>query len=56
MIKDALNEINIYKNFQEGNDNIIQLYQILNDNKKDKIYLIMELAQKCRKKRNFLYK
>ena len=46
MIEDALNEINIYKSFPKGNDNIIRLYQILNDNKKDKTYLIMELAQK----------
>jgi [calcium/calmodulin-dependent protein kinase] kinase len=46
MIEDAINEINIYKSFPEPNDNIIRLYQILNDNKKDKTYLIMELAQK----------
>jgi [calcium/calmodulin-dependent protein kinase] kinase len=46
MIEDAINEINIYKSFPEQNDNIIRLYQILNDNKKDKTYLIMELAQK----------
>ena len=46
MIEDAINEINIYKSFPEGNDNVIRLYQILNDNKKDKTYLIMELAQK----------
>ena len=46
MIEDAINEINIYKSFPEVNDNVIRLYQILNDNKKDKTYLIMELAQK----------
>ena len=46
MIEDAINEINIYKSFPEGNDNVIHLYQILNDNNKDKTYLIMELAQK----------
>ena len=46
MIDDALNEINIYKTFNEYNNNVIRLYQILNDNKKDKTYLIMELAQK----------
>ena len=46
MIEDAINEINIYKSFSEANDNVIRLYQILNDNKKDKTYLIMELAQK----------
>ncbi|MBO7125583.1 MAG: hypothetical protein J6V74_07065, partial [Bacteroidales bacterium] len=46
MIEDAINEINIYKSFSEANENIIRLYQILNDNKKDKTYLIMELAQK----------
>ena len=46
MIEDAINEINIYKSFPEANDNVIRLYQILNDNKKDKTYLIMELAQK----------
>ena len=46
MIEDAMNEINIYKSFPEPNDNVIHLYQILNDNKKDKTYLIMELAQK----------
>jgi len=46
MIEDAINEINIYKSFPEGNNNVIRLYQILNDNKKDKTYLIMELAQK----------
>ena len=46
MIEDAINEINIYKSFPEPNDNVIHLYQILNDNKKDKTYLIMELAHK----------
>jgi [calcium/calmodulin-dependent protein kinase] kinase len=46
MIDDALNEINIYKSFQGTNKNVIQLYQILNDNQKDKTYLIMELASK----------
>ena len=46
MIDDALNEINIYKTFNEYNNNVIRLYQILNDNKKDKTYLIMELAHK----------
>ena len=46
MIDDAINEINIYKSFPESNKNIIRLYQILNDNKKDKTYLIMELASK----------
>ena len=46
MIEDAINEINIYKSFQGTNENVIQLYQILNDNKKDKTYLIMELASK----------
>ena len=46
MIEDAINEINIYKSFPEGNDNVIHLYQILNDNNKDKTYLIMELAKK----------
>ena len=46
MIEDAINEINIYKTFPESNANVITLYQILNDNKKDKTYLIMELAQK----------
>ena len=46
MIEDAINEINIYKSFPETNKNVIQLFQILNDNKKDKTYLIMELANK----------
>ena len=46
MIDDALNEINIYKSFPYKNKNILQLYQILNDNKKDKTYLIMELCNK----------
>ena len=46
MIEDAINEINIYKSFQGTNNNVIKLYQILNDNKKDKTYLIMELAEK----------
>ena len=46
MIEDAINEINIYKSFQGTNENVIKLYQILNDNKKDKTYLIMELAEK----------
>ena len=46
MIEDAINEINIYKSFPEANENVIRLYQILNDNKKDKTYLIMELAQR----------
>ena len=46
MIDDALNEITIYKSFQGTNKNVLKLYQILNDNKKDKTYLIMELAEK----------
>ena len=46
MIDDAINEINIYKYFPTTNKNILRLYQILNDNKKDKTYLIMELASK----------
>ncbi len=46
MIEDALNEINIYKSFPGTNKNVLKLYQILNDNKKDKTYLIMELAEK----------
>ena len=46
MIEDALNEINIYKSIQGTNKNVLKLYQILNDNKKDKTYLIMELAEK----------
>ena len=46
MIDDAINEINIYKSFSGTNENVIKLYQILNDNKKDKTYLIMELAEK----------
>lgn len=46
MIEDAINEINIYKSFPETNKNVLRLYQILNDNKKDKTYLIMELANK----------
>ena len=46
MIDDAINEINIYKSFTGTNENVIKLYQILNDNKKDKTYLIMELAAK----------
>ena len=46
MIDDAINEINIYKSFPDTNKNVLRLYQILNDNKKDKTYLIMELATK----------
>ena len=46
MIDDAINEINIYKSFPGTNKNVLKLYQILNDNKKDKTYLIMELATK----------
>jgi [calcium/calmodulin-dependent protein kinase] kinase len=46
MIEDALNEIYIYKSIQGTNKNVLKLYQILNDNKKDKTYLIMELAEK----------
>jgi [calcium/calmodulin-dependent protein kinase] kinase len=46
MIEDAINEINIYKSFPGTNKNVLKLYQILNDNKKDKTYLIMELAEK----------
>ena len=46
MIDDALNEIEIYKAFQQTNQNVIKLYQIINDTKKDKTYLIMELASK----------
>ena len=46
MIEDAINEINIYKSFLGTNKNVLKLYQILNDNKKDKTYLIMELAEK----------
>jgi [calcium/calmodulin-dependent protein kinase] kinase len=46
MIDDAINEINIYKSFPGTNKNVLRLYQILNDNKKDKTYLIMELANK----------
>ena len=46
MIDDAINEINIYKSFPGTNKNVLQLFQILNDNKKDKTYLIMELANK----------
>ena len=41
MIEDALNEINIYKSFPGTNKNVLKLYQILNDNKKDKTYLII---------------
>lgn len=46
MIEDALNEIEIYKSFPGNNENVLSLYQVINDNKKDKTYLIMELAQK----------
>lgn len=44
MIDDALNEIKIYKNFPQTNQNVLKLYQILNDETNDKTYLIMELA------------
>ena len=44
MMDDALNEIEIYKNFPQINDNVLKLYEILNDDENDKTYLIMELA------------
>ncbi len=42
MIDDALNEIEIYKSFPNMN-NVLKLYQLLNDDENDKTYLIMEL-------------
>jgi [calcium/calmodulin-dependent protein kinase] kinase len=45
MIEDALNEIQTYKAFPSEHQNILSLYQILNDKEKDKTYLIMELAE-----------
>jgi [calcium/calmodulin-dependent protein kinase] kinase len=45
MIDDALNEIEIYKSFPNmNNNNVLKLYQILNDEENDKTYLIMELG------------
>ena len=46
MIEDALNEIQTYKAFPNEHQNILSLYQILNDKEKDKTYLIMELAER----------
>ena len=46
MIEDALNEIQTYKAFPSEHQNILSLYQILNDKEKDKTYLIMELAER----------
>ena len=45
MIEDALNEIKTYKTITKNHPNVLSLYQILNDRKKDKTYLIMELAE-----------
>ena len=44
MIDDALNEIEIFKSFPQTHENVLKLYYILNDDTKDKTYLIMELA------------
>lgn len=45
MIDDALNEIDIYKALPSMHDNILKLYEILNDDVNDKTYLIMEIAE-----------
>jgi serine/threonine protein kinase len=45
MIEDSLNEIEIYKQFPQTNQNVLKLYEILNDDSNDKTYLIMELAE-----------
>ena len=45
MIEDAINEMKTYKTIPKEHPNILSLYQILNDNEKDKTYLIMELAE-----------
>ena len=45
MIEDAINEMKTYKAIPKEHPNILSLYQILNDNEKDKTYLIMELAE-----------
>lgn len=45
MIEDAMNEIKLYKSLPAMNDNILKLYEILIDEKKEKIYLVMELAE-----------
>ena len=45
MIDDALNEIEIFKSFPYMHENVLKLYEILNDEEKDKTYLIMELAE-----------
>jgi [calcium/calmodulin-dependent protein kinase] kinase len=45
MINDALNEIEIYKKFPFMHNNILKLFEIINDEEKDKTYLIMELAE-----------
>ena len=45
MIEDAINEIKTYKALPCEHPNILSLYQIINDKKKDKTYLIIELAE-----------
>ena len=45
MMEDAINEMKTYKAIPKEHPNILSLYQILNDNEKDKTYLIMELAE-----------
>ena len=45
MIEDALNEIETYKALPSRHPNILSLFQILNNDEKDKTYLIMELAE-----------
>lgn len=45
MIENALNEIEIYKSLFSINDNILKLYEILIDEKNEKTYLVMELAE-----------
>ena len=44
MIQDALNEIEIYKQFPQTHQNVLKLYEIINDDTNDKTYLVMELA------------
>lgn len=46
MLEDAMNEIATYKYLPSRHPNILTLYQILNDEEKEKTYLIMEYAEK----------
>ena len=48
MLDDALNEIEILKRLNEhgGHKNVVRLFEILHDEEKEKIYLVMEYCSK----------